>query len=761
MKIKFNPDLDFQREAIDAIVELFEGNPLCQSNFTVSSLYGQRGTFDSSLGIGNRLDAQFDEEDILQNLQNIQLRNGVPQSIDIQRNQYYFTVEMETGTGKTYVYLRTVFELNKKYGFTKFIVVVPSVAIKEGVVKSVEMMREHFKLLYDNVPFTAFEYQSKNIEQIRAFATADTIQLMIMTVQSFNKDTNIINREHERTDGYKPLEFIKDTRPIVIVDEPQSTVSTKKAKDAVDSFNPLCTIGYSATHRDKQNMVFRLDAVDAYQRQLVKQIEVASVVAEDNHNQAYMYLDKVKSTKTKVYAKIKIDVHERGRIKRKMVELRKGTDLFELSGGRGVYSGYQVQEIYAGKGDEYVNFTNGKFIPLGQTVGDIDDDARKRLQISKTIEEHLDKELRLNPKGIKVLSLFFIDRVENYRTYDEEGNPGKGKYALWFEEEFKQLMKKPKYQSLLKDQNIDMLAESVHNGYFAKDKKGKLKDTRGNTLADEDAYNMIMKDKEKLLSFSSHLKFFFSNSALKEGWVNPNVFQICTLNETNSEIKKRQEIGRGLRIAVDQNGERRHGFEINTLTVMANESYEDFAKSLQNELEEEEGIRFGVVEAHSFANITRKDSNGDPVYLNQKKSEEILNHLKENDYVDANGKVTDSLKTALKDNKLELPEEFSASKDQIVGTLKKIAGSLNIANAEKREKVSINKRRFLSPEFKELWDRIKYKTTFSVDFNTEELVKICAKEIKDNLRVDKAKLIFTKADIDINKGGTIVKESDR
>jgi type III restriction enzyme len=293
--------------------------------------------------------------------------------LNIKRDKYYFTVEMETGTGKTYVYLRTAFELNKKYGFTKFIVVVPSVAIKEGVVKSVEMMRDHFKLLYNNVPFTAFEYQSKNIEQIRAFATADTIQLMIMTVQSFNKDTNIINREHEKTDGFKPLEFIKETRPIVIVDEPQSTTSTKKAKDAVDSLNPLCTIGYSATHRDKQNMVFRLDAVDAYQRQLVKQIEVQSVSAEDNHNQAYMVLEKVKSTKTNLSAKMKIDVLERGKIKRKSVDLRKGTDLFELSGGREVYSGYIVQEIYAGKGEEYVDFSNGQFIRLGQTFSNQQD----------------------------------------------------------------------------------------------------------------------------------------------------------------------------------------------------------------------------------------------------------------------------------------------------------------------------------------------------------------------------------------------------
>ncbi|MEA1884236.1 MAG: DEAD/DEAH box helicase family protein [Thermotogota bacterium] len=761
MKIKFNPDLDFQREAIDAIIELFEGNPLCQSNFTVSVLYGQRGTFDSALGIGNRLDASFDETDILNNLQDIQLRNGLPQSLNIKRDQYYFTVEMETGTGKTYVYLRTAFELNKKYGFTKFIVVVPSVAIKEGVVKSVEMMREHFKLLYNNVPFTAFEYQSKNIEQIRAFATADTIQLMIMTVQSFNKDTNIINREHEKTDGFKPLEFIKETRPIVIVDEPQSTMSTKKAKDAVDSLNPLCSIGYSATHRDKQNMVFRLDAVDAYQRQLVKQIEVQSVSAEDNHNQAYMVLEKVKSTKTNLSAKMKIDVLERGKIKRKSVDLRKGTDLFELSGGREVYSGYIVQEIYAGKGEEYVDFTNGKFIRLGQTIGDIDDDARKRLQISKTIEEHLDKELRLNPKGIKVLSLFFIDRVENYRTYDEDGNPGKGKYARWFEETFKQLMKKPKYQSLLKDQNVDMLAESVHNGYFAKDKKGKLKDTRGNTLADEDAYNMIMKDKEKLLSFSSHLKFIFSHSALKEGWDNPNVFQICTLNETNSEIKKRQEIGRGLRIAVDQNGQRRHGFEINTLTVMANESYEDFAKKLQNELEEEEGIRFGVVEAHSFANITRKDTNGKPVYLNQKKSEEILEHLKDNAYVDDSGKVTDKLKVDLKTGDVSLPYGLEDCKPQILKTLKRIAGDLNIKNAETRLEVKLNKKRYLSPEFKALWEKIKHKTTYSVDYNSQKLIEQCVKKIDEELIVDHEKLIFSKATVKINEGGSVAEETER
>lgn len=761
MKIKFNPDLDFQKEAIESVIGLFEGNPVTQSNFTVSTLYGQLGQFESTLGIGNRFSNTFDETDILRNIQEMQLRNGLPQTVKLKRDGYYFTVEMETGTGKTYVYLRTALELHRKYGFSKFIVVVPSVAIKEGVVKSVEMMRDHFRLLYDNVPFTAFEYQSKNIEQIRAFATADTVQVMIMTVQSFNKDTNVINQIHEKTSGFKPLEFIRDTRPIVIVDEPQSTMSTDKARDAVNSLNPLCVVGYSATHRDKQNMVFRLDAVDAYQRQLVKQIEVASVVAKDSHNRAYLHLEKVKSTKTKVSARMVIDVHERGKINRKTVELRKDSDLFELSGGRQVYDGYQVGEIFAGKGEEYVDFTNGKLIRLGQTIGDVDDDTRKRVQIRKTIEEHLEKELRLNPKGIKVLSLFFIDKVENYRKYDDEGNWQKGKYACWFEEEFKLLMMKPKYKVLLGEGTLDDLTETVHNGYFAKDKKGKLKDTSGKTLADEDIYNTIMRDKEQLLSFSSNLKFIFSHSALREGWDNPNVFQICTLNETSSKIKKRQEIGRGLRIAVDQTGERRHGFEINTLTVIANESYDDFAAKLQKEFEEDEGIRFGVVENHSFANITTIDDMGKPVYLNQKKSEEIFNHLKEKEYVDESGKVTDKLKGDLKDGTVSLPDGLDECKTQIIKTLKRIAGNLNIRDAEQRVLVNLHKKRFLSSEFKELWDKVKHKTTYSVDYDSQKLIDACVKRIDEELRVNRERLILSKARVRIDESGSVAEETEK
>ena len=760
MKLQFNPNLDYQIEAINSIVNIFNGNPLSQSNFTVVGLHGQVGSFDTNLGIGNRLDTSFDETDVLKNVRAIQLHHGLAQSSQIKKGEYHFTVEMETGTGKTYVYLRTIFELNRKYGFSKFIIVVPSVAIKEGVLKAIEMTEEHFRLLYDNVIFKAGEYKSQSIENIREFATSDHVRIMVMTVQSFNKDSNVINKDHERTNGLKPLEFIRDTHPIVIIDEPQTTVSTPKANDAVMSLNPLCTLRYSATHKDKHNLMFKLDSIDAYQRQLVKQIEVASIETRDDHNTAYLRLVSVDNKNSPITAKIEIDRRKNGNIERRTIKVKDGDDLFDLSGGRDVYSGYQVTEIYTGEGNEYVDFTSQDYIRLGEARGDVDDDVIQRTQIRKTIEEHLDKELRLNHKGIKVLSLFFIDRVSNYRSYDEEGNPHKGKFALWFEEDYKTIISKPKYHTLLNDVDIESAAEAVHNGYFSIDKKGVLKDTNGTTIADEDAYSLIMKDKEKLLSFDSKLKFIFSHSALKEGWDNPNVFQICTLNETKSEIKKRQEIGRGMRIAVNQHGERIHGFEVNTLTVMANESYEDFAQKLQKEIEEEEGIKFGVIEKHTFANIMTKSDSGEE-YLDEEASERLWNHFKEEGYINDYGKISDTLKAHLQNNTISIPHEFEAYQSQIVRVMIKVAGSLNIRNADDKKQVRLNKMRFLSPEFKELWDNIKYKTTFSVNFDTDKLIAICSEEIKNSLRVDKTKLVYSKASLDIDKGGTSSRETDR
>ncbi|MDA8226713.1 MAG: DEAD/DEAH box helicase family protein [Desulfitobacterium hafniense] len=769
MKLKFEADLEYQKQAVAVVVDLFKGQTPMQSNFTVTAYAGQIGMYDTEHGVGNKL--ELDEEDILNNLGEVQLRNGIAQTKSLRAGQYDFDVEMETGTGKTYVYLRTIFELNKSYGFSKFIIVVPSIAIKEGVFKSLQITKEHFKGLYDNRIYEFFLYNSEKLEEVRNFAVSDNIQIMVINIDAFRKSfddpdkenkANIIHRPNDKLNGMKPIELIRETCPFVFIDEPQSVDTTPKSKEAIRSLNPLCTLRYSATHVDKHNLVYKLDAVDAYELGLVKQIEVAAFESKHYHNKAYLKLLSVENKKSPITAKIEIDIHSRGKIERKTVTVRRGDDLYDKSGGRAVYEGYIINEIYCEAGNEYVDFTsNSEILRIGSALGDIDDLAIKRQQIRKTIEEHLDKELRLNYHGIKILSLFFIDKVANYRYYDEEGNPQKGKYAKIFEEEYLDLIRKPKYNTLFKDIDLETAADGVHNGYFSQDKKGVLKDTNGNTAADDDAYNLIMRDKEKLLSFDSKLRFIFSHSALREGWDNPNVFQICTLNETKSDIKKRQEIGRGLRLCVNQSGERLRGFEINTLTVMANESYESFAKALQSEIEKEVGIKFGVIETHTFANIPVQQNDGSTSYLGQQASEKLYAFYEQNGYIDNKGKVTDKLKTALKNNTLELPHEYEQSRNAIVNISKKVSGNLNIKNNADKQKVSLNKQVFLNDDFKLLWDKIKYKTTYSVDFDSDELIEKCCSEMQRNLSVESAKLIYSKALLDIEAGGVVVRENDR
>lgn len=771
MKLKFDANLDFQQEAIASIVDIFEGQETCRTNFTVAPM-PEKMLFDNDLGVGNKLELL--PEELLSNIKKIQLKNGLKPSASLDSMD--FTIEMETGTGKTYVYLRSIFELNKKYGFTKFVIVVPSVAIKEGVYKSLQITEEHLKAHYDNVHYDYFVYDSQKLEQVRSFATNDYIQIMVINIDAFRKSftdpskeskANVIHRTHDKLSGNKPIEFIQATNPIVIIDEPQSVDTTDKSKEAIASLKPLCTLRYSATHREQYNLMYKLDSVDAYERKLVKQIEVASLQVKDQHNKAYIKLLKVDNSKGALRARIELDVQKSGKIKRDKKWVNQGDDLFSLSGGRNLYEGYIINDIYCEKDNEYIDFTsNPDIVYLGQVLGDMDQDEFKRVQIRKTIEEHLEKELRLRAKGIKVLSLFFIDKVANYRFYDDEGEPQKGKYAKIFEEEYQSLIKKPKYKTLFEDVEVKALVDDVHDGYFAIDKKktkaGKeyeeYKDTKGNTNADESAYQLIMKDKERLLSFDSRLKFIFSHSALKEGWDNPNVFQICTLNETSSEIKKRQEIGRGLRIAVNQDGERIHGFDVNTLTVMANESYEDFADALQKEMEKEEGIRFGVVEDHTFANIVVLDEKEAEHYLGVEASEDIWKSLLENKYINDSGKVMESLKQDLNDNAVKIPENYRQAQPQILKILKKISGKLNIKNADDKRKVSLNKAVYLSEDFKALWDRIKYKTIYRVSFNVAELIDTCSKEIKNNLIVGRAKIVYQKGKTEITKGGVAISE---
>lgn len=764
MKIQFDPNLDYQHEAIKSVTDIFEGQEVCKSNFSVPS-YDSKGLLkdETELGYGNRLKLLDDE--ILANINKIQLRNALAYSKTPKNNKLdkNFTVEMETGTGKTYVYLKTIFELHKLYDFRKFIIVVPSIAIKEGVNKSLEITEQHFKLSFDNMAYDYFTYNSSNLEQVRGFATNETVQIMVINIDAFRKsfsDTskdnkaNIIHRSNDKLSGFKPIEFIQSTNPIVIIDEPQSVDTTPKSKEAIENLNPLCTIRYSATHKEKHHMVYKLDPIDAYNKQLVKQIEVAPIDIINSHNKAYIKLLSVQNKKSPITAQIEIDVMKAGSVSRKKITVKQGDDLFEKTGGRDIYSGYIINDIYCESGNEYIDFTSQpEIIELLGEIGSVDREEFKRLQILKTIEEHLDKELRLRLKGIKVLSLFFIDKVSNYRLYDDEGNMQKGKYAKIFEEEYSKLIRKPKYKTLFEDVDVDTIASQVHNGYFSIDKKGKLKDTSGATADDEDIYTLIMKDKEKLLSLDNKLKFIFSHSALREGWDNPNIFQICTLNESHSIIKKRQEIGRGLRLCVNQKGERVFGFEVNTLTVMANESYDEFAKKLQKEIEEETGIKFGFIEAYSFANLVLVDDKGDEQYLGIEKSEKLWTNFKEKNYIYKNGKIEDSLKRDLKSNLVDLPDGYERVAPQILSLLKKVAGNLNIKDATKKRVLTLNKQIYLSEEFTQLWDKIKYKTTYRVNFDESELIDICAKEINNHLLVAKSMFKYSKVKLGITQSG--------
>ena len=772
MKFEFNPNLEYQNRAISSVVDLFDGQSSINSYFNIP---GQMilDTGSSTMGIGNSLD-ELDLNDISRNLESVQVANCLPPS-SLSGGGLDFTVEMETGTGKTYVFLKTIFELNKKYGFSKFIIVVPSVAIKEGVYKTLDITREHFGLEYDNVIYDYFIYDSGNLEQVRNFSLSNNIQIMVINIDAFRKSfsdpsketkANIIHRPNDRLGGLKPIDFIRETNPVVIIDEPQSTISTANGKKAVDGLNPLFTLQYSATPKVKDNLIYKLDAIDAFSQGLVKQIEVASVKSVESHNDAYMSLKGVSNKDNRFTAKLELDCNVNGSVKRKTCTIKKGDELASKKlANRDVYDNYFVDEIYCGEGDEYIAFTNGKILRLGETVGDIDDDIVKEEQIRLTIKEHLDKELVLNKRGIKVLSLFFIDKVSNYRQYDSEGNPVKGKYAEMFEKHYIDLISRPKYKELRKD-ILDSSVDEVHNGYFSVDKKGKVKDSKGTgkekigkSKDDESTYNLIMRDKEKLLSFKNPLRFIFSHSALREGWDNPNVFQICTLNETSSTMKKRQEIGRGLRLAVNQDGERVKDKNLNFLTVMANESYEDFARNLQKEMEEDEGIKFGVIEKDGFAHLTLKNSKGKAIPIGKAGSEIIVKSFKESGYIDKNGKVQEKLEDDLKDGIVEVPNKYEEIKEDIIEILEKATNELPVKPAKRRRKVNVNKEILLGEEFKDFWNQIKYKTTYSVDYDTEVLVSNCIKTLKEELNVQPPKLLYTKAGVKIKLSGVETDDS--
>ncbi|MRN37256.1 DEAD/DEAH box helicase [Neisseria sp. N95_16] len=566
MELKFE-QLDYQHEAVNAVVHLFQGEPNQEQTFALQS--------DFSPVVGNRRVLPLDE--IGKNLNEVQHNFSLPET-QIGEHGLNFSVEMETGTGKTYVYLRTIFELNRQYGWRKFVIVVPSVPIREGVLQSIRAMTAHFQTAFDGVHFTHSVYSSDRLNRLRSFATGTHIDVLIMNIDAFNKKDNVINTPNES--GEAPILQISQTQPIVIVDEPQN-METDLAKQAIDSLNPLFVLRYSATHKNPYHKIYSLNPVQAYNKKLVKQIEVEPVLAKNDVNGAYVVLKEFVAGKKKLTAKVELHVQDKKETKKKTVSVKKDDDLFDKSGGNESYRhGFIVNSLDAESGE--MALSNGQIITLGEDDDLIRDEIMKK-QMECTIQEHLKKEKRLNPKGIKVLSLFFIDKVANYRE--------NGKFARWFAEIY--------------ERETGESADGVHDGYFSQD-KGKDKDTNGSSKADEATYDLIMKDKEKLLSFDSKLRFIFSHSALKEGWDNPNVFQICTLNETRSPIKKRQEIGRGLRLAVNQQGERVRDDGVNILTVIPNESYESFAANLQKEYEDECGIQFGNGGAKKASDRTRQ-----------------------------------------------------------------------------------------------------------------------------------------------------------
>lgn len=626
MQLQFTHQ-DHQAKAVDAVVRVFDGQPLAKGDFALAAQQGSVA-YAGDGSIGNAL--QLSDEQLLTNLQAVQKANGLPVSDALVASHadggkatfcpLNFSIEMETATGKTYTFIKTMYELNRLYGFKKFVVVVPSVAIREGTIKNLHITRNHFAADYGNVPCVTMLFDSGKLTDLRHFAQSDALSVLVINIDSFTKDNNKIKQKGER--AFAPIEYIQSVKPIVMVDEPQN-FETDVRRRALMDLNPLCTLRYSATHKNPYNLLYSLNPVQAYDLGLVKQIEVDGVLADNDHNQAFLELVSIEAKARSITAKVRMDVNTSGASKRKEVTLKierdKVTDLYEKSNHRDVYKdGYILNEIRADSGE--IEFSGGRVLRLNEAHGGLRDDVM-RFQVERTVAAHFAKLKNVQPIGIKVLSLFFIDKVANYRAYDEDGNPTLGKFGVWFEEAFNQYANKPQYKGL-----IPHTARQVHDGYFSGDKKGKGTkaktvwiDTSGTVAKDDSTYQLIMKDKERLLSADEPLQFIFSHSALREGWDNPNVFQICTLNETQSAMKKRQEIGRGLRLCVNQDGQRVHDKRVNVLTVIPNESYETFAKALQQEIEDETGVSFErrIKNARAKARVKRKTLSPDEAALFQ------------------------------------------------------------------------------------------------------------------------------------------------
>lgn len=768
MKLRYKKQA-YQTDAVNAVIDVFEGQEKSSREqyklgFTGHSIDITNEVFDLETGFANP-PLSISDLDILKNINSIQAINNIEESTELikQNDRVSLDIEMETGTGKTYVYIKTIFELNLKYGFSKFIIVVPSIPIREGVKKSFESTEEHFMDLYGKKA-RYFIYNSKHLDEIEHFSSSDSIQVMIINIQAFNTrgaDGRKIYEELDEFQSRRPIDVISKNRPILILDEPQK-MGGKATQDALKEFTPLFILNYSATHKTKHNTVYVLDALDAYNKKLVKKIEVKGFVLKNlRGTNGYVYLDSIILSPNKPpKAKIEFEINYKTKsINKETRQLFEGANLYIESNELEQYkNGFVLNEINPSK--DSITFLNGITLKIGEAYGDLSDDDMRRIQIRETIKSHIEKESQLYDRGIKVLSLFFIDEVAKYRKYDELGNEINSLYGDIFEHEYKLAVKdylenhNTPYCEYLK--SID--ACETHKGYFSIDKKGRKIDSeikRGTDISDdESAYDLILKDKETLLSLDEKTRFIFSHSALREGWDNPNVFQICTLRHTQSEVQKHQEVGRGLRLCVNQDGERMDlavlenaVHSVNKLTVIANDSYESFVSGLQSEIGETLYSRPMFANPEFFEGKKVKLADGSIVKITKQQAAVIYKYLIKNDYLDDSDRPNDNFKIALaNDNLAKFPQGFEHLQDGVVKYINSIydpsiiKNMFSNGNSSKVIENELNKN-FNKIEFQTLWKLINHKYSYYVDFDSNELIEHSVKSIDKNLMV--SNLMYT------------------
>lgn len=776
MKLQFK-EQDFQVQAVKAVVDCFAGQALKTNRFTLerskellkkakaAATGVQTIDFEVEEEIGYRNSPiQILESQVLKNIQQVQQTAELHESQQIERPKgvklgYNLTIEMETGTGKTYTYIRTMYELHKHYGWSKFIVIVPSIAIREGVFKSFQVTQDHFQELYGH-KINPFIYNSGRPQDIENFASDSRISVMIINTQAFNArgaDARRIYQELDQFGTRKPIEIIAQTNPILIIDEPQS-VDGKKTLESMQDFNPLFTLRYSATHKEEYNKIYRLDALDAYNKRLVKKIQVKGInLKGSSGTTGYLYLEHISLSTTKPpFAVVEFEQRAGNGVKKVRQKLSEGANLYELSGNLPAYKNQSITEI-----NGYLNkiVVGGEDIYPGDILNDKDENAFRRVQIRETIMSHLQKEKQLFDKGIKVLSLFFIDSVEKYRVYDEAGEQALGEYARIFEEEYNNVRNdfldlfQQQYNDYLKDTDPSTVhkaylpssyeeylqrdtAHRIHEGYFSIDKKGKSVDPtvkRGSEESDDiSAYDLIMKDKERLLSFEEPTRFIFSHSALKEGWDNPNVFQICALKnaESGSLTRRRQEVGRGMRLCVDDRGVRQdfelvgeQVHELNKLTVIASESYEAFAKGLQSEIAATLQDRPQKAEVEYFVGKLVMNEKGEEHRLTKEQAQSIQFELIVGKIIDREYKITPEGRELIEQNKIPLPENIEPYRESVGKLLKSIYTGEPFKPEDERQTIVLNtNNNFKKKEFQALWEKINLKTIYEVKFDTEKLI---------------------------------------